>query len=147
MADDKNTLESDTVEKLIEKLSEQTEKSGGGLKTAIITGVASIIGGLIVGGSNLVIEHFKEKGEQTIERQKFDAELIKLALQPATSDDRLTFLDFMVQTHLILDPDVRKGVGDYVGATKTDKGQVPRYFGVLSAVNQPEDVKTLLDLK
>ena len=43
--------ESDTVEKLIEKLSEQTEKSGGGLKTAIITGVASIIGGLIVGGS------------------------------------------------------------------------------------------------
>ena len=33
----------------------------------------------------------------------------------------------------------------YVGATEQDKGQVPRYFGVLSAVNQPEDVKTLLD--
>jgi hypothetical protein len=62
MADDKTTLDSDVVEKLIEKLSEKTEKSGGGLKTAIITCVASIVGGLIVGGSNLLIERFKEKG-------------------------------------------------------------------------------------
>jgi hypothetical protein len=51
----------------------------------------------------------------------------------------------MVKTNLIADPKVKQGVGEYVEKTKTNKGEVPRYIGALSSVNQPEDVKTLLD--
>jgi hypothetical protein len=143
---DSVSLDSDLVEKLFEKLSGKSEKAGGDVKTALIAAIAAVIGGVITLYGNFLIEQNKEKGEQTIERQKFDAELIKLALQPATTDDRLNFLDFMVRTHLILDAEVRVGVQDYVRIEETKKkGQVPRYIGVLSAVNQPEDAKTLLD--
>jgi hypothetical protein len=52
-----------------------------------------------------------------IERQKLDADLIKLALQASGIDGAET-LGFMVQTNLIVDPDIRKEVIAYLDSKK-----------------------------
>ncbi len=64
------------------------------------------------------LEEQKASAEQQLERQRFDAELVKTALASADQEKRIQFLEFMVQTHLILEKDIRDGVEGYVNRAK-----------------------------
>jgi hypothetical protein len=73
---------------------------------------------------NLEKEKFEEN--KRLERQKLDAELVKLALQASGINGAET-LGFMVQTNLIEDSDIRKGVIAYLDSKKP----VPRLQSVV----------------
>ena len=60
---------------------------------------------------NLEKEKFEES--KRLERQKLDADLVKLALQASGINGAET-LGFMVQTNLIEDAEIRKGVIAYL---------------------------------
>jgi hypothetical protein len=86
-----------------------------------------MLGALVTGISNVVVEKQKSKGElkletkkfeesQKIERQKLDSDLVKLALQSSGVNGAKT-LGFMVQTHLIEDPEIRAGITRYLASS------------------------------
>jgi hypothetical protein len=89
--------------------------------------VGAIIGVVGKGVFENSLERQKEAGEQLLERQKFDADLVKLAISSPRPGERLDFLDFMVETHLIQDKDIREGVSKFVSNTRNTKGTVPYY--------------------
>src|SRR5258708_13272618 len=79
------------------------------------------------------IEEQKASAEQQLERQRFDAELVKTALASPDQEKRLEFLEFMVETHLILDKDIRDGVESYVKRVKQNPSiNVPQFLGTIS---------------
>jgi hypothetical protein len=67
--------------------------------------------------ADLKLESEKSEGSRKLERQKLDADLVKLALQ-GSEDSRRESLKFMVETNLIADPDIRKGVNEYLESKK-----------------------------
>ena len=89
--------------------------------------MGAIIGVVGKGVFENSLERQKEAGEQLLERQKFDADLVKLAISSPRPGERLDFLDFMVETHLIQDKDVREGVSKFVSNPRNTKGTVPQY--------------------
>jgi hypothetical protein len=106
-------------------------KSGGGIRGLLISAAFTLLGAIIgVVGKGVFensLERQKEAGEQLLERQKFDADLVKLAISSPKPGERLDFLDFMVETHLIQDKDIREGVSKFVNDTRNTKKTVPRY--------------------
>jgi hypothetical protein len=78
----------------------------------------------VIAELNLEKEKFEEN--KRLEWQKLDAELVKLALQASGTNGAET-LGFMVQTNLIEDSDIRKGVMAYLDSKKP----VPR-LGVIN---------------
>ena len=64
---------------------------------------------------NLEKEKFEEN--KRLERQKLDADLVKLALQASGGNGAET-LGFMVQTNLIEDSEIRNGVIAYLDSKK-----------------------------
>jgi hypothetical protein len=86
--------------------------------------LAGVVGALITGIFNVYVEGQKSEREsklenekfeenKKIERQKLDADLVKLALQSSGLNGAKT-LGFMVQTHLIEDPEIREGINRYL---------------------------------
>jgi hypothetical protein len=67
--------------------------------------------------ADLKLESEKSDGNRKLERQKLDADLVKLALQ-GTEERRRDSLGFMVDTNLIADPDIQKGVKAYLDSNK-----------------------------
>jgi hypothetical protein len=122
---------------------EKTREKPGTLRQVIITAAFTLLGGIIgvlgKGYYDLAIEKQKSTGElaledkkvtaelnlekekfeenKHLERQKLDADLVKLALQ-ASSGTGAETLGFMVQTNLIEDSDIRKGVIAYLDSKK-----------------------------
>jgi hypothetical protein len=93
----------------------------------LFTLLGVVLGALVTGISNVVVEKQKSKGElkletkkfeesQKIERQKLDSDLVKLALQSSGVNGAKT-LGFMVQTHLIEDPEIRAGITRYLASS------------------------------
>jgi hypothetical protein len=114
-----------------EKPAGESEKSGSGIKGILVSAAFTLLGAIIgVVGKGVFensLERQKEAGEQLLERQKFDADLVKLAISSPKPGERLDFLDFMVQTHLIQDKDIREGVSKFVSDTRNTKKTVPQY--------------------
>jgi len=122
---------------------EKPREKSGTLKGVIITAAFTLLGGIIgvlgKGYYDLAIERQKSTSELTLEdkkvtaelnlekekfeenkrleRQKLDADLVKLALQASGGNGAET-LGFMVQTNLIEDSDIRKGVIAYLESKK-----------------------------
>jgi hypothetical protein len=107
------------------------QDKAGGIKGILIKAGFTVLGALFgvigTGAFNYWVEGEKETGQEHIERQRFDADLVKLAIQAQKSDDRLDFLMFMVKTHLIQDKDIRDGVSVYVQEVQKTKRNVPQY--------------------
>src|SRR5258708_11398831 len=123
--------------------NEKPGEKPGTLKGIIITAAFTFLGGLIgvlgKGCYDLAIEKQKSISELTLEdkkttaelnlekekfeenkrleRQKLDAELVKLALEASGSNGAET-LGFMVDTNLIEDVGIRKGVTAYLASKK-----------------------------
>jgi hypothetical protein len=108
-----------------------TEKSGGIRGILITSGftlLGAILGVLGTGYFNLQAEKTKSNAEIQLEHQKFDSELVKIAIAAPAEKDRVDFLRFMVIIHLISDPQIREGVLSYLPpATKEEPKIVPRY--------------------
>jgi hypothetical protein len=123
--------------------SQQSSGKPGDLRALIIGATFTLIGGLIgvLGkgcydlaiekqksiaeiqleekkvAADLQLETEKSEGNRKLERQKLDADLVKLALQ-GSGDSRRDSLSFMVETNLIADPDIQKGVKAYLDSKK-----------------------------
>ena len=114
-----------------EKPGGESKKSGSGIKGILVSAAFTLLGAIIgVVGKGVFensLERQKEVGEQLLERQKFDADLVKLAISSPRPGERLDFLDFMVETHLIQDKDIREGVSKFVSDTRNTKKTVPQY--------------------
>lgn len=67
--------------------------------------------------SELDLEKEKFEENTKLERQKLDYDIIKMVLQSSGSD-RAETLGFMVDTNLISDPEIQKGVKEYLAAKK-----------------------------
>lgn len=107
---------------------------------AAFTIVGGLFGALVTGYYNLAIQKNKSDAELQIEktkvdaeiqleqetfqsstkmeRQKLDEELIRTALQPPEIEKRKEALQFMVETALISDPVIQKGVKEYLAGGK-----------------------------
>ena len=109
----------------------EPEKFGSGIRGLLISAAFTLLGAIIgVVGKGIFensLERQKEVGEQLLERQRFDADLVKLAISSPKPVERLDFLDFMVQTRLIQDKDIREGVSKFVSDTRNTKKTVPQY--------------------
>jgi hypothetical protein len=60
----------------------------------------------------------------SLERQKADTDLVKLAIQNPDETVRIQSLRFMVGTNLIRDPEIRKGVLNYLPKTPQNAEKV-----------------------
>jgi len=124
--------------------SNEASEKPGGLRGIMITAAFTLLGGVIgvlgKGCYDLAIEKQKsvaelqleqkkvdaelnlekEKFEENkkLERQKLDSDLVKLALQASGVDKGGETLGFMVDTSLIVDPEIRKGVKAYLDSKK-----------------------------
>jgi len=85
--------------------------------SAGFTFLGVVIGVLGKGGFDVVLEEKRFLADQQLERQKLDADLVKLAIQASGKNGAET-LGFMVDTNLIMDPEIRKGVKAYLESQK-----------------------------
>jgi hypothetical protein len=76
--------------------------------------------------ADIKLEDEKAEGSRKLERQKLDADLVKLALQ-GSEESRRQLLEFMVETNLISDPDIQKGVNGYLASKKPLPGIPEKY--------------------
>lgn len=137
--------------------SEKPSGKLGDLKALIIGSIFTLLGGLIgvLGkgcydlkiedkkvNSDLQLELEKSEGERKLERQKLDADLVKLALQ-GTEDTRRDTLGFMVETNLIADPDIQKGVKSYLASNKPLPQFPPSFVGDRYSIESENRAKKL----
>jgi hypothetical protein len=122
---------------------ESANAQSGSIRSVLITSgftlLGIVLGALVTGYFNLRTENTKESTELQIEQQKalkeielehqkFDADLVKMAIQARAVGDRIDFLRFMVSTNLISDPQIRKGVLEYLPRTSQEEAKiVPRF--------------------
>jgi hypothetical protein len=84
---------------------------------ASVTGISNVYVEGQKSERELKLENEKFEENKKIERQKLDADLVKLALQSSGVNGAET-LGFMVQTNLIEDAEIRKGVADFLASKK-----------------------------
>jgi hypothetical protein len=147
-----------------EKNSPTGEKSGG-IKAVLITAAFTFLGTLVgifgKGWSDervahetaasqerteilrsvheLQLEQQKASEEQQLEKQRFEAEMIKAAIAGKEPQDRLDFLEFMVKVNLINDDKIKTGVEAYIQEVQSNpKKAVPRWIPTTETGTSPD---------
>ena len=87
------------------------EKSG--LRTLILPGILAILGTLFGG----VLTGYLNAG---LARDKYQSDLILRAMSPATEQERLATLRFMVDANIVTDGKIRDGIREIISRAKPD---------------------------
>lgn len=89
------------------------------VRTALVGGIFALLGalggGLVTGWSQVELA-----------RQKFNSDLVLKALESNSADQRLESLKFLVETNLMKDRDIQKGVRDYAKAKEKNPSAIPQ---------------------
>jgi len=87
-------------------------------RTALIGGVFALLGAL--GGAALT-----GWSQVALAKQKFHADLVLKALESRSPEERLESLNFLVQTKLLNDTEIRQGVTEYAKSKASSPSTIP----------------------
>ncbi len=89
------------------------------VRTALIAGLFGLLGA--IGGAAVT-----GRSQVELAQQKFSSDLVLKALESNSADQRLEALKLLVETNLLKDPDVQKGVRSYADARKSNPASIPQ---------------------
>lgn len=94
-----------------------SEQKGSQIGTLLITGLLAILG-TVAGG---VIKGY---WDSSLADKKFQTDLVMKALEAEELEDRINSLRFMLETNLIAEPQIRKGLEGYL---QRKSGDLPQF--------------------
>jgi hypothetical protein len=89
------------------------------VRTTLIAGIFGLLGA--VGGAAIT-----GRSQVELAQQKFNSDLVMRALESSSADQRLESLILLVETNLLKDAEVQKGVRVYAEARKNNPASIPR---------------------
>jgi len=96
----------------------------GVIATAVVGLMSAVAGGVVKGYWEREVAIEKHRSESAMVKQKFESDLILKALQSGSTDERTKSLKFLVDTNLITDPEVQKGVRQLI----EDPNSIPQFI-------------------
>ena len=114
-----------------------SEARGSQVGTLLITGLLAILG-TVAGG---VIKGY---WDSSLAETKFQTDLIMKSLEAEEQEARINSLRFMIETNLIANPKIRRGLEEYLNGNPTDAPQfIPTAVASLSRVVVPSTQETM----
>lgn len=104
------------------------------LRLAIATGVLAVLGTVAAGA-------VKGIADVELAKRKLNADLLMLALQSGSPQERLQSLQFMVETRLISEKSIAAGLDEYVKKHQADPASIPQFKQVTATEPLPPVVE------
>jgi hypothetical protein len=97
-----------------------SDESKGALRLAIATGILAVLGTVAAGA-------VKGFADLELAKRKTSSDLLLLALQSGSPQERLQSLELLVETRLISDETIAAGVNKYMLKRRANPASIPRF--------------------